>query len=212
MNQLIKDESITNALILNGDLSKLTPTDKIKYYNGYCVRLGLDSFTRPFEILRLQGKEILYLTRSGAQQLNKLHNVSHMITSRELIADASVYQVTARASLPDGRFTESIGAVNIGGLKGDNYANAIMKCETKAKRRSTLDLLGLGVLDETEVETLNGQVVEIKELPPITIEAFNKALELAETDPTIYEKAIKKYKLTEPQKAVLLDKTKTPAI
>ena len=29
-----------------------------------------------------------------------------------------------------------------------------MKAETKAKRRSTLDLLGLGVLDETEVQSI----------------------------------------------------------
>lgn len=29
-----------------------------------------------------------------------------------------------------------------------------MKAETKAKRRATLDLLGLGVLDESEMDTL----------------------------------------------------------
>ena len=65
-----------------------------------------------------------------------------------------VYQVTSKASLPDGRCTESIGAVNIAGLKGEAYANAIMKAETKAKRRATLDLLGLGVLDESETESI----------------------------------------------------------
>jgi hypothetical protein len=116
---------------------------------------------QPFKLLKLNGKEVMYLDRSGAQQLNSLHKVSHLISSRELIAEAGVYQVTARASQPDGRFTESIGAVNIAGLKGDAYANAIMKAETKAKRRATLDLLGLGMLDETEVETIPGaEVVE----------------------------------------------------
>lgn len=149
-----KQDDVVSALILNGDLSKLSSDEKIKYYNGYCERMGLDPYTKPFDLLRLNGREILYCTRSGAQQLNKLHQVSHAITSRELIDAAGIYQVTARASLPDGRFTESIGATNIGGLKGENYANAIMKAETKAKRRSTLDLLGLGVLDETEVETI----------------------------------------------------------
>lgn len=152
--QTTSDDSVVSALILNGDLSKLSASDKIKYYNGYCDRLGLDPFTKPFDILRLNGKEILYCTRSGSQQLNKLHNVSHSITSREIIEVAGVYQVIAKASLPDGRSTESIGATNIGGLKGEAYANAIMKAETKAKRRATLDLLGLGVLDETEVETI----------------------------------------------------------
>lgn len=149
-----KDASLVESMILHGDLKGMSPQQKIQYYNGYCQRLGLDPFTKPFDILKLNGKETLYCTRSGCQQLNKIHNVSHSITSRELIADAGVYQVTAKASLPDGRFTESIGAVGIKELKGEAYANAIMKAETKSKRRATLDLLGLGVLDETEVETI----------------------------------------------------------
>lgn len=160
--QTAKDDSVVSALILNGDLSKLSAADKVKYYNGYCDRLGLDPFTKPFDILRLNGKEVLYCTRTGTQQLNKLHSVSHTITSRDLIDAAGIYQVTARASLPDGRCTESIGAVNIAGLKGEAYANSIMKAETKAKRRATLDLLGLGVLDESEVESIpNAQPVPL---------------------------------------------------
>jgi len=146
--------SIANQLILQGDLSKLSANDKVRYYNGYCERMGLDPFTKPFDILRLNGKEVLYCTRSGTQQLNKLHKVSHLITSRDTNTDAGVYIVTSKASLPDGRCTESIGAVNIAGLKGEAYANAIMKAETKAKRRATLDLLGLGVLDESEAESI----------------------------------------------------------
>lgn len=150
-------------LVLHGNLSSLTPQEKVIYYNGYCQRLGLDPFTQPFKILKLNGREVLYCDRSGTQQLSKLHNVSHDVKSRELIKEVDVYQVTARASLPDGRFTDSIGAVTIAGLKGDAYANAIMKAETKAKRRATLDLLGLGILDETEIDTIpNANVINIE--------------------------------------------------
>ena len=156
MTQQNQDQqtSIANQLILQGDLSKLSANDKVRYYNGYCERMGLDPYTKPFDLLRLNGKEILYCTRSGTQQLNKLHKVSHTITSRDTNAEAGVYIVTSKASLPDGRCTESIGAVNIAGLKGEAYANAIMKAETKAKRRATLDLLGLGVIDESEAESI----------------------------------------------------------
>lgn len=157
MNQNLQtaDElGLVAQVIINGDLSKLSAKQRVDYYNGYCQRLGLDAFTKPFDLLKLNGREILYCTRSGAQQLNKLHNVSHAITSRETNAEAGVYMVTSRACLPDGRCTESIGAVNITNLKGEAYANAVMKAETKAKRRATLDLLGLGVLDETEVESI----------------------------------------------------------
>jgi hypothetical protein len=152
------NHELISAVIINGDLSKLSPQQRVEYYNGYCERLGLDPYTKPFDLLRLNGREILYCTRSGAQQLNKLHAVSHAITSRDTNQEAGVYMVTSRACLPDGRCTESIGAVNIAGLKGEAYANAVMKAETKAKRRATLDLLGLGVLDETEALDLGKPV------------------------------------------------------
>jgi hypothetical protein len=147
--------------------------------------MGLDPFTKPFDILRLNGKEVLYCTRSGTQQLNKLHKVSHLITSRDTNADAGVYIVTSKASLPDGRCTESIGAVNIAGLKGEMYANAIMKAETKAKRRATLDLLGLGVLDESEAETIpNATTVAlqtmVEALPQMEVESVEVIEEDAE--------------------------------
>lgn len=178
MNQQNQNQqtSIANQLILQGDLSKLSANDKVKYYNGYCERMGLDPFTKPFDILRLNGKEVLYCTRSGTQQLNKLHKVSHLITSRDTNQEAGVYIVTSKASLPDGRCTESIGAVNIAGLKGEMYANAIMKAETKAKRRATLDLLGLGVLDESEAESIpNATTVAlntmVEALPQMEVES-----------------------------------------
>jgi hypothetical protein len=103
---------------------------------------------------------VLYCDRTGAQQLNKLHKVSHEIKARETVSGC--YVVTAQASTPDGRKTESIGAVTIDNLRGDALCNAMMKAETKAKRRATLDLLGLGILDETETETiLHAQNVEV---------------------------------------------------
>ena len=185
MTQQNQDQqaSIANQLILQGDLSKLSAGDKVRYYNGYCERMGLDPYTKPFDLLRLNGKEILYCTRSGTQQLNKLHKVSHTITSRDTNAEAGVYIVTSKASLPDGRCTESIGAVNIAGLKGEMYANAIMKAETKAKRRATLDLLGLGVIDESEAESIpNASVGALQTMVEANPEMEVEAVEVIETE------------------------------
>ena len=162
-----RETKITESLILKGDLSALASDDKVTYYKGYCERLGLDPFTKPFDILRLNGRDVLYLTRAGAQQLNKLHGVSHAITSRELMAEAGIFQVVARATLPDGRFTESMSAVSVANLKGEAYCNALMKAETKAKRRATLDLLGLGILSEEETITIEGAT----KAPEIALEA-----------------------------------------
>ena len=185
MTQQNQDQqtSIANQLILQGDLSKLSANDKVRYYNGYCERMGLDPFTKPFDILRLNGKEVLYCTRSGTQQLNKLHKVSHIITSRDTNGEAGVYIVTSKASLPDGRCTESIGAVNIAGLKGEAYANAIMKAETKAKRRATLDLLGLGVIDESEAESIpNASTVALQTMVEAIPEMEVEVVEVIETE------------------------------
>lgn len=146
----ISNDAILNSIITTGDLSKLTSDQKVAHYRNFCERLGLDPLSQPFKLLRLNGREILYCDRTGAQQLNKLHGVSHEIRAREIVNGC--YVVTAQASTPDGRHTESIGAVPIENLKGDNLCNAMMKAETKGKRRATLDLLGLGILDETETD------------------------------------------------------------
>src|SRR5690606_4394457 len=106
-----------------------------------------------FEYITLNGKLTLYAKRDATDQLRKIHGVSVEITGREMYGD-SIYVVTARARDSQGRTDEAIGAVSIAGLKGEALANAIMKAETKAKRRVTLSICGLGWLDETEVSTV----------------------------------------------------------
>jgi hypothetical protein len=64
--------------------------------------------------------------------------------------------VSVSATDRDGRTDSDLGVVAIGALKGVDRANSIMKAITKAKRRVTLSLCGLGWLDETEVETITG--------------------------------------------------------
>jgi len=83
-----------------------------------------------------------------------IHNVSVLIVARESVEGC--YVVTARAVLPSNRQDESLGAVPIEGLKGEARSNAMMKAETKAKRRVTLAICGLGFLDESEVDSIKG--------------------------------------------------------
>jgi hypothetical protein len=60
-----------------------------------------------------------------------------------------------------------IGVKAIATLKGEARANAMMTAETKGKRRVTLSICGLGVLDETEVADLPPQAVQIPPPAPI---------------------------------------------
>lgn len=143
---------VMERVIINGDLSKLSAEDRIEYYRGVCRSLGLNPLTKPFDYITLNGRLTLYAKRDATDQLRKIHGVSVVITNRERIDD--VYVVSAKASTKDGRKDESVGAVNVLNLKGDALANALMKAETKAKRRVTLSIVGLGWLDETEVDTV----------------------------------------------------------
>ena len=95
---------------------------------------------------------MLYARKDATDQLRRNSQVSIIKLERETVN--GVYVVTAYAQDGAGRTDSSIGAVNTENLKGDALANAMMKAETKAKRRVTLSICGLGWLDETEIETI----------------------------------------------------------
>lgn len=149
----VKDKgSIMESVMIKGDLSKLTPEERSVYYMKVCESVGLNPLTKPFEYIVLNGKMTLYALRTATDQLRSVYGVSV-----EELAESEkdgVFVVTAKVKNRDGRTDIAKGAVNINNLKGEALANALMKAETKAKRRATLSICGLGMLDETEVETI----------------------------------------------------------
>ena len=162
-------ESTLEAVILGGDLSKLSPKQRVEYVVNLCNRVGLDPATQPFQLMTFQGKMVAYAGRGCAAQLNQIHGLSHQITGTERVDD--LYIVYDRCTGKGGRSTDEMGAVSISGKKGDDLANALMKGRTKAMRRATLTHVGLGVLDETEVESLQhqGAVIGTIDDPPAVV-------------------------------------------
>ncbi|ELV1073058.1 hypothetical protein ACVNUL_001604 [Campylobacter coli] len=138
--------------LIKGDLSKLSDVERASYVKNLCESLGLNMLTKPFEYIVLNGKLTLYANKSATDQLRQIRKVS--ITKTEVAQVGDIYMVTAYAATPDGRTDCDTGALNIKNLDGDNLANAIMKAITKAKRRVTLSICGLGMLDESELETI----------------------------------------------------------
>jgi hypothetical protein len=143
---------VVQHVLLGGDLSKLTPPQRVAYYRAVCDSLGLNPLTRPFDYLRLSGKEVLYAKKDAAEQLRQKHKISLGVPRSELVD--GMFTVSVVASLPDGRPDSDMGCIDLAGVRGEARANAMMKCVTKAKRRVTLSICGLGVLDETELDTL----------------------------------------------------------
>lgn len=144
--------ALMEQVLIRGDLSRLTPQERSDYMMAVCKSVGLNPLTKPFEFIMLNGKLVLYALKAATDQLRTIHKVSVI----ELIESDwdGVYIVTAKVQNAEGRTDSAKGAVSIAGLRGEAMANAIMKAETKAKRRATLSICGLGMLDETEVEDI----------------------------------------------------------
>ncbi|MFA5379727.1 MAG: hypothetical protein WC455_28470 [Dehalococcoidia bacterium] len=181
-NQMVPIEQV----LVNGDLSSLSPEQRLTYYMTVCKSLGLNPLTKPFNYLSLDdgsgGKKlVLYANKDCTDQLRTNRKVSIVKVDAQVMN--GVYIATACAQLPDGRMDTSTGVVSIekaegtwkknqngksyfestgvyNKLRGDALANAMMKAETKAKRRATLSICGLGMLDESEIETIkDAQVI-----------------------------------------------------
>lgn len=179
------------SVLIGGDLSKLTPEQRVNYYKAVCDSVGLNPLTRPFDYITLNAKLTLYAKKDATDQLRKRDGVSITKLEREVMNDICL--VTAYAQTVT-RSDASTGAVSIKGLSGDALANAMMKAETKAKRRVTLSICGLGLLDETEIETVStavptivnvetGEIVE--DVPAVPLDNIpDMSLELAMSEQT----------------------------
>ena len=137
------------SVLLGGDLSKLTPQQRVAYYTRTCEPMGLNPLTRPFDYITLNGKLMLYARKDAADQLRAAQH-QHREARHHLPGRLDRRHRAARTA--EGRTDADTGVVNKKDMRGD-FGNALMKAVTKAKRRVTLSICGLGMLDETEVET-----------------------------------------------------------
>lgn len=143
---------IMGDILLRGDLSGLNENQRIEYHNAICQRCKLDPVTRPFDYIKLNGKLVLYANKCCCGQLRRIHGISVIDCDTKIVGE--LFVVTVKVQNKIGRLDCGIGAVDIGRMQGLNKANAIMKCETKAKRRATLSICELGMLDDSELDTL----------------------------------------------------------
>jgi hypothetical protein len=182
-NEIQQVDTFSNmeAVVIGGDLSKLTPEQRVQYYQSVCKSIGINPLTRPFNYITLNGKLTLYATKDAADQLRNLHGVS--IDDVDITSDAENIIVKVKGHDDKNRSDVEIGVVSTKDMQG-NLANVKMKAVTKAKRRLTLSLCGLGWLDETEVET-------IKDAQPVTV---TETGEVVTEDPAKFDKAMAEWR------------------
>lgn len=198
------------VVLMDGDLGKMTPDQRLAYIYKVCDDIGVNPMTRPFEYLKLNGKLQLYARKDCTEQLRANRKISLKIEERIDDKDCGTYTVVVTAKLPDGREDQATGSVATKRQKvsieydqngrekktfhkdkdglplmevliGDEKANAIMKAETKAKRRATLSICGLGFLDESEIETIPAK--SVGNADPIKPNQSEKILTLVKNNP-----------------------------
>lgn len=201
------DPTALQAFILEGDLSSVPPARRASIYVALCSYIGVDPIERPFLIFRDGKREVLYAARSCTSALCRSRGISREIVDVAIktLGGHDVVIAKARATISEtGRHDEATGAVPllvretewINGRKVDKgwrnptpeeVSNAIMKAETKAKRRAVLDLVGLGIPDESEVATIRGARTGSLDLSTgeIVIEAGEPKRERAKSDATV---------------------------
>lgn len=143
-------------LILSGDLSVLSPEEKGKYYVDLCRAIGLNPVIQPFLVIKLNGKELLYAGKRCCEQLRQLHGISITHLEQDIKGEFVITRVKGHNE--KGRVDSDESVVVISGLTKADKANAIMKGVTKAKNRLTLSLAGLGMLDQSEIDTIPNAV------------------------------------------------------
>lgn len=150
--EAVKNNSnVLEQVVIGGDLSAMSAADRVNYYRTVCESLGLNPFTRPFDYLKLNGKLTLYAKKDATEQLRTLKGIS--IDDLNISETGDNYTVIVKGHDVSGRSDIEIGVVSKRDMQG-NTANAQMKAITKAKRRLTLSLAGLGWLDESEIDSI----------------------------------------------------------
>lgn len=159
--------------LANNTAAKLPEAKKAAGLAKVALSMGLNPWTKPFDLLTLGGKTILYANKTAAAQFRQSQGIDTQVTyagplriglattedgKQSMLVDPDTYVVEILAATKDKdnnvRRSYNVGCVWIGGQKGDQRANSIMRCYTKAVRRVTLDHAGCGFLDESETDTI----------------------------------------------------------
>ena len=180
-------EAIEKVLI-GGDLTPLLPEQRVEYYKAVCKSLGLNPLTGPFAYILFKETEnapaklALYAKKDAAEQLRQIHGVSVIPNTTKRHVDEDFATTELSVMNAKGRTDTATGIVYLWKkynnqqyrLSGQRLADAIMKSETKAKRRATLSVCGLGILDEMDLESVRvvggvtpeGRIYHLPEPPP----------------------------------------------
>lgn len=173
MSEIIekKDELslAVRAYLRTGDLAMLPDSEKDKVLLKMCEHYSLDPVLRPFILIKLNGKEVWYPTKAATDQVAAKFNLTRevieikeniergILECRVKITQENSNRIetcVAAVSIMEFARNQATGKVEPQPMRGEAYANALMKVETKAKRRATLGWLGIADMQDPGEESM----------------------------------------------------------
>jgi hypothetical protein len=136
------------------DFGSMTNEQREEHYQKVCKSLGIDPSLRLLDYIWMTQDHgprsmVLYARRGAAEVFRQTRGISVTKTAKE---DGDGYvSFTVEGVDKTGRTEIAVGVSSTKGLTGERLAYALMTAHTRATRRLTLQFVGQGLLDESEV-------------------------------------------------------------
>lgn len=137
-----------------GSLEKLSDKERVEYVSRLCTHLGIPDDLGLIELSWQDSgdgaRSLAAYIRKGGTEIIRANNgidIDEMIPCH----GPDYVAFSCKAHDKTGRHEIAVGAVSTKGLTGSKVAEAVMWSQTRASRRVTLQFVGGGVHDESEM-------------------------------------------------------------
>jgi hypothetical protein len=150
-------------LVIKHDLSKLTAEELEQYKRDVSEFIGLDPDLNGLDTIYMpnesgQGQAlVLYARRGTAEILREINGIEIDSLTNTEVRGSIVF--TATGHNKQKRHEIATGSKYIANVNGKQLDDAIMTASTRALRRLTMQFTKLGILDQSEVESVVGSAV-----------------------------------------------------
>jgi len=143
------------------DLSNLTEEQKQEYVGAVCDHLEVP---KELNLVRLiwsdEGdgarRQVAYVLKGATDIIREKRKITTESLTSQIVQGSVVFTATGKDK--EGRQEIAVGSAFIGNAIGKNLDNAIMTAQTRATRRMTIQFVGGGVLDESEVNSFTTNI------------------------------------------------------
>jgi hypothetical protein len=144
------------------DLFRLSDAERAMYAADASEYFGLPRELNALDFITMDDgtglrKLVLYARKGTADLLRDIHGIEVVSLTPCHTTDFAAFTAVGRNKA--GRQEIAVGSCSIQGLKGERLSSAVMTAQTRALRRLTLQFVGGGLLDESEV---NSQIADIR--------------------------------------------------